>query len=51
MDNSCAVMYLKIESPNTPPTCPEHWIEAGLSTISSGSGSLNTVRTCFYCAQ
>jgi len=48
---AAAVMYLMIEPPNTPPVCPEHWTEAGLSTISSGGGSLNTARTCFYCAQ
>ena len=42
-----SVMYLKIEPPNTPPTCPEHWTEAGLSAISSGGGSINTVRTCY----
>jgi hypothetical protein len=48
---AASVMYLKIEPPKTPPICPEHWTEAGLSTISSGGGSLNIVRTCFYCAQ
>jgi hypothetical protein len=44
---AASVMYLKIEPPNAPPTCPEHWTEAGLSTISSGGGSFNTVRTCY----
>jgi len=44
---AASVMYLKIEPPNTPPVCPEHWTEAGLSIISSGGGSLNNVRTCY----
>jgi len=44
---AASVMYLKIKPPDTPPVCPEHWTEAGLSTVSSGDGSLNIVRTCY----
>jgi hypothetical protein len=51
MDNSCSVMYLEEPDLTLPVNCPELWTEAGLNRVHAGHTDLNTVRTCYYCAQ